>query len=95
MSRVADGATTRRERLLDMLTYIQGFEPSGVGSNEVCLHMSLAHGLTRRRTLEYLYEMQLAGVITQDAGKIRIKETQFKRLMELLERDVRRGGLGR
>lgn len=88
MSRVADGATTRRERILDMLMYIRGFMPAGVGSNQVCLHMSLAHGLTRKRTLEYIYEMQLAGILEFVAGKIRIDVPQFERLMELMGREM-------
>ena len=53
MSRVADGATTRRERILEMLTFIRSFGPKGVSLSTVQQHMSLLHGLTFRKSSEY------------------------------------------
>ena len=87
MSRVADGATTRRERILEMLTYINGFLPDGVPLSNVQMHMSLAHGLTFRKTQEYVYECQMGGLLFFEAGKIRLKLDNFRRLMELMGRE--------
>lgn len=84
MSKVADGATTRRERLLDMMQYIRSFMPDGVNLTNIQLHMSLAHGLTPKRTSSYVYELQMAGVIKFDAGKIFMDLKRFKKLMDLM-----------
>jgi hypothetical protein len=59
-----DGAHVRRERLLDIIDYIDGWEldaPCGVET--VCVMMTLRHGLTRQRTQLYLRELELAHVL--------------------------------
>jgi len=86
MSRSADGATTRRERILEMLTWIKSFMPEGVNESDVQLHMSLAHGLTYERTTRYLTEMTLAGILFYEGGKIRIDVKNFSKLMAALKR---------
>ena len=86
MSRVADGATTRRERILDMLRYIRTFMPRGVGLDQVGLYMTMAHGLTRKKTQEYVYEMSQAGLLEFEAGRLKLDVAQFERLLELLNR---------
>lgn len=87
MSRVADGATTRRERILEMLQYIQTFQPKGTSISNVMGHMALAHGLTSRKTEEYIYEMQRYGIIFFEGGKVKTKADQFKRYLELIGRE--------
>lgn len=86
MSRVADGATTRRERILDMLRYIRTFMPKGVGITQVQTYMSLAHGLTFKTSQKYVYEMQMAGLVEFESGMLKIDIPQFERLMQLLGR---------
>jgi len=92
MSGVADGATTRRERLLEMLDYINSQQPGGPSLVEVQLHMSMTHGLTFKKTLEYVHEHQLAGVLFFEAGHIKIREKNFRRLIEIMapERENRK-----
>jgi len=87
VSRVADGATTRRERILEMLGYIRGFQPRGVPQNQVQLHMSMAHGLTFRKTQEYIYEMEMGGVLLFEGGKLKMNIDNFRRLMALMAPD--------
>lgn len=87
MSRVADGATTRRERILEMLNYIRGFQPRGVSLPQIQLHMSMAHGLTFKKTQEYIYEMEMGGVLFFEAGRVRMIIENFRRLMELMAPD--------
>lgn len=93
MSHVADGATTRRERILDLLAYIQQTQPKGCPVVQAQQHMSLAHGLTFRKTEEYIYELRLAGVLIINNGLLIIRNDQFKRMMELVapERDPETG----
>jgi len=86
MSRTADGATTRRERILEMLTWIQSFMPDGVNESEIQVHMSLAHGLTYERTTRYLIEMTLAGILFHEGGKVKIDVKGFSKLMAALRR---------
>ncbi len=86
---VCDGATVRKERILDLLQYCRGFMPNGATIPQVQLYMSLGHGLTSRKTLEYLMEMQQGGVLNIQQNRILIKLENFKRLIEILapERD--------
>jgi len=87
MSISSDGATVRRERILDMLRYIRGFMPRGVTLQQVQLYMSLAHGLTGRTSQKYVYEMQQGGVMEFVAGSLKVNIPQFRRLMEIMAPD--------
>ena len=87
MSRIADGATTRRERILEMLGYIRGFQPRGVSLAQVQLHMSMAHGLTFKKTQEYVYEMEMGKVLHFIGGQVKMNVDNFRRLMELMAPD--------
>ena len=59
-----DGAHVRRWRLLDIITYIQEWALESPCSMEsVAVFMTLKHGLTRQRTLQYLRELETAHVI--------------------------------
>lgn len=87
MSRVADGATTRRERILEMLTWINSFMPTGSTTSQIQLHMSIAHGLTFRKTLEYLTEMQMGGLLFIEGGRYKIRQDNLRRLLELMGRE--------
>lgn len=83
MSRIADGATTRRERILDMLSYIYRAGDRGLPISQIQGHMSLAHGLTYRKTHEYIYEQQMNALIFFEGGRVKLKRDQFLRLLEL------------
>lgn len=87
MSGVADGATTRRERLLDMLQYVRGFMPGGLPLNQVQIYMSMAHGITYKKSAEYVYEMQQGGVLQFVAGMLKIRQDNFRRLIEIMAPD--------
>jgi len=87
MSISSDGATVRRERILDMLRYIRGFMPRGLTLQQVQLYMSLAHGLTHKTSEKYVYEMQQGGVLMFVAGALKVNIPQFKRLMEIMAPD--------
>ena len=87
MSISSDGATVRRERILDLLRYVRGFMPKGVTLQQVQLYMSIAHGLTHKTSQRYVYEMQQGGVLAFVAGSLRVNMPQFKRLMEIMAPD--------
>lgn len=87
MSGVSDGATTRRERIMDMLQYVRGFMPNGLPINQIQLYMSMAHGLTYKKSQEYIYEMQQGGVLHFNAGLVKVNQTNFRRLMEIMAPD--------
>jgi len=97
MSISSDGATVRRERLLDMLRYIRGFMPNGLSLGQVQLYMSMAHGLTYKKTQEYVYEMQQGNIIMFVGGALKAHNSNFRRLMEVMapDRDPDTGELRR
>lgn len=62
-----DGAHVRRERLLDIIDYVNGWEVDApCGPEAICVMMTLRHGLTRQRTMQYLRELELAHVLRQN-----------------------------
>lgn len=82
-----DGATLRRERILDMLAYARGFMPKGVTTTQIQLFMSINHGLKKQTSLGYIYEMQQGGILTIQNGRILILMDNFKRMIELMAPD--------
>ena len=97
MSISSDGATVRRERILDMLQYIRGFTPRGLSLNQVQLYMSMAHGLTYKTSQQYVYEMQQGGILMFVGGYVQVNQGNFRRLMEVMapDRDPDTGELRR
>jgi len=87
MSISSDGATVRRERILDMLQYIRGFTPRGLSLNQVQLYMSMAHGLTYKTSQQYVYEMQQGGILMFVGGFVQVNQSNFRRLMEVMAPD--------
>ena len=87
MSISSDGATVRRERILDMLRYIRSFMPDGLSLGQVQLYMSMAHGLTYKKSQDYVYEMQQGGILMFVGGALKAHNSNFKRLMELMAPD--------
>ena len=87
MSISSDGATVRRERILDMLRYLRGFMPRGATLQQVQLYMSIAHGLTHKTSQSYVYEMQLGGILSFVAGSLKVNLPNFRRLMEIMAPD--------
>lgn len=87
MSISSDGATVRRERILDMLRYIRSFSPKGLSMNQVNLYMSMVHGLTHKTSTRYVYEMQQGNVLSFQGGMLQVNVTNFRRLMELMAPD--------
>ena len=88
MAKVADGATTRKERMIEMMTYIRGFMPDGVGLYQVQLHMSLVHGLKFTTTERYITELSLGRLIRLYGGKLFLDVSEFDQLMRLIAPDV-------
>lgn len=84
---VTDGASIRRERILDMLQYIRNFMPKGISIQQVLLYMSMAHGLTNKTALTYINEQQQGGILQITNAKLFIRMENFKRLIELLAPD--------
>ena len=87
MSISSDGATVRRERILDMLQYVRGFTPRGLSLNQVQLYMSMAHGLTYKTSQQYVYEMQQGGILMFVGGYVQVNQGNFRRLMEVMAPD--------
>ncbi len=87
MSISSDGATVRRERILDLLRYVRGFMPRGVTLQQVQLYMSISHGLTHKTSQRYVYEMNQGGILAFVAGSLKVNLPQFKRLMEIMAPD--------
>jgi len=87
MSISSDGATVRRERLLDMLRYLRGFMPKGISLNSVQLYMSISHGLTYKTSQRYVYELDQGGVISFNGGLIRVNNENFKAFMKIMAPD--------
>ena len=88
MAKVADGATTRKERMIEMMQYIRGFGSDGVGLYQVQLHMSLLHGLKFSTTERYVQELVLGKLLYVYGAKFYLDVAQFDRLMELISPDV-------
>jgi len=87
MSISSDGATVRRERILDMLRYIRSFMPDGLALGQVQLYMSMAHGLTYKTSQQYVYEMQMGGILMFVGGALRVHNSNFRKLMSLMAPD--------
>jgi len=84
---VCDGATIRRERILDMLQYARGFMPQGITLGQIQLYMSMNHGLKKQTTIGYIYEMQQGGILTIQNAKVLILVDNFRRMIELMAPD--------
>lgn len=82
-----DGATLRRERILDMLQYARGFMPTGATTNQITLYMGMNHGLKKTTTMAYIYEMQQGGILTIHNARVLILMDNFKRMIELMAPD--------
>jgi len=70
-----------------MLIYIRSFAPQGTNLSTVQLHMSIAHGLTFRKTQEYVYEMQMGGLLSFEGGKIKLRMDRFLHLMKAMGKE--------
>lgn len=84
---VCDGATIRRERILDMLAYARGFMPNGVTTSQITLYMSMNHGLKKQTSLGYIYEMQQGGILSIQNARVLILVDNFRRMIELMAPD--------
>jgi len=95
MSGVSDGATVRRERMLDLLQYIRGFMPKGLPLSQVQLYMSMAHGLTYKTSMRYVMDFQLGKVLVIEAGYVKMRLDNFKKYLQHLapERDPDTGAM--
>lgn len=93
MSGVSDGATTRRERLFDLLQYVRGFMPRGLTITQIQMYMSIAHGLTYKTSGKYIYELQTGQMLTIKAGMVLLREDNFKKIIntQFPERDPETG----
>ena len=76
-----DGAHVRRERLLDIIDYVDGWELEAPCSPDaICTMMTLRHGLTRQRTTQYLRELELAHVLAIGRNGYRLLQSREKLL---------------
>lgn len=76
-----DGAHVRRDRLLDIIDYVDGWElEMACTPDAVCTMMTLRHGLTRNRTLLYLRELEIAGVIRVGQRGLKLSTSREKLL---------------
>lgn len=83
---IPDGATQRKARLLEMLTFINTHEPRGARLTEIQAHMVATFGLKFKTTSEMLRELSLAGIVKVDgAGYWHLTEKQ-RLAMETLKK---------
>jgi len=80
----ADGATTRKNRLIDMLRYLQSNEPHGLTHQELVAYMELSHGLTARTAGNYVQRMIAHGIIRPRGLKVHLDEAGFQAWLETI-----------
>lgn len=85
MSRVADGATTRKERILEMLNYIRSFMPHGVKVRQVWGNMELKFGLKWETTQGYIMNQIVNGLIYEHGQRLFTHTENLDRLLKLME----------
>jgi len=65
--RVIDGADRRKQRLLELLSYIH--TNGGATITEMKSFMTIRFGLRHETSAKYIQELHLAGLITQEGVK--------------------------
>lgn len=84
MAECADGATTRRNRILDMLRYVQTRMPIGATNLQVSNYMGLQHGLRSNTAQGYIGEMIRMGLLRPAANYLVLDEPEFNKWLEIL-----------
>ncbi len=79
----ADGATTRKNRILDMLRYVQTNEPSGLSHQEIVGYLDMSHGLKPRTGGGYVQRMISLGILRPRGQKLHLDESGFQRWLEV------------
>lgn len=80
----SDGATTRKNRLLDMLRHVQSMEPDGLSHSEIVDYLEMMHGLTPRTGGAYVQRMIAKGILRPMGQVLHLNETGFNQWMEIL-----------
>jgi len=83
VSEPADGATTRKNRLLDMLRYVKTNEPEGLGHGEIVAYLEMCHGLTARTGGGYVQRMIALGILRPSGQKVHLDEAGFQNWLEI------------
>ena len=78
-TRVTDGATLRKSRLMGMFNFIADNE--GATTMMVQSYMLMNHGLKFKTTSEYLYEAELAGSIKLSQSGEWVISKDFKKYL--------------
>jgi hypothetical protein len=79
-----DGATTRKERILDMLRFVESNMPRGLSNLQIQQYMSLQHGLKYETTLKLIQEKIREGMLRTSGSLLVLDESEFKRWIEIL-----------
>ena len=80
----ADGATTRKNRMVDMLRYSQQWMPEGVTEQQLMAYMRRVHGLTARKAAEYVHEQITDGMLKPIGSRLFLDESTFGNYLDLL-----------
>jgi len=88
---VPDGATQRHARLMELLTFLETYEPHGVSMTLIQAHMLTTYGLKFKTTAEMLRECSTSGLIKVDGlGLWHLTEKQHEALEEVRKQDAKR-----
>jgi len=79
--RVIDGADRRKKRILDLLSFIHN--NGGATAQEMKSFLMIRFGLRHSTGAEYIQELHLAGLITQEGLKW-FTTTRYRKLAEHL-----------
>ena len=80
----ADGATTRKNRQLDMLRYAQTFMPEGISHTKLMGYMDLQHGLTPATAGSYIQGMIRYGILKPEGNMLLLNQAQFDAWMDMI-----------
>lgn len=67
MTKISDGASLRKRRILDLLAFIKANNPDGTGTGEIQSFMLIKFGLKNETVSKMLQELHVGGWIRCDA----------------------------
>jgi len=89
MTEVADGATQRHARMLELLTFISSMEPHGATITQIQSHMLAVYGLKFKTTSEMVHELTLAGILKADGtARFHLTEQQRKAMAQIIKQET-------
>jgi len=66
-TRITDGATLRKTRILDLIRYVH--DTKGATTQEIESYMLALHGLKFETTVRMIQECHMAHILVEDHGK--------------------------